>query len=91
MQGDAPKARAAYQDFLTLWKNADPGIPGLRPARRSTPLPTNFSVTSPRRLESASAMFLRDPDGLYSQRPDCRSSLITPWTFRPPCEMSTLL
>jgi tetratricopeptide (TPR) repeat protein len=27
MQGDTVKARAAYQDFLALWKNADPDIP----------------------------------------------------------------
>lgn len=26
MQGDTVKARAAYQDFLTLWKDADPDI-----------------------------------------------------------------
>jgi hypothetical protein len=27
------KARAAYQDFLTLWKDADPGIPILKQAK----------------------------------------------------------
>jgi len=33
MQGDTTKARAAYQDFLTLWKDADPGIPILKQAK----------------------------------------------------------
>jgi predicted Zn-dependent protease len=34
MQGDTAKGRAAYQDFLTLWKDADPDIPILKAAKR---------------------------------------------------------
>jgi eukaryotic-like serine/threonine-protein kinase len=33
LQGDNVKARAAYQDFLTLWKDADPDIPILIAAK----------------------------------------------------------
>ena len=33
MQGDSAKAKAAYNDFLTLWKDADPDIPILRQAK----------------------------------------------------------
>jgi len=33
LQGDNAKARATYQDFLALWKNADPDIPVLIAAR----------------------------------------------------------
>jgi hypothetical protein len=33
MQGDSPKARARYQDFLTLWKSADTNIPILVAAK----------------------------------------------------------
>jgi len=32
MQADTAKAKAAYQDFLTLWKDADPDIPILKEA-----------------------------------------------------------
>jgi len=33
MSGDTAKARAAYKDFLTLWKDADPDIPILKQAK----------------------------------------------------------
>ena len=32
-QNDAAKAKAAYQDFLTLWKDADPDIPIYKQAK----------------------------------------------------------
>jgi predicted Zn-dependent protease len=32
LQGDTAKARAAYQDFLTIWKDADPDVPILKEA-----------------------------------------------------------
>jgi eukaryotic-like serine/threonine-protein kinase len=33
LQGDSAKARTAYLDFLTFWKDADPDIPILRQAK----------------------------------------------------------
>jgi serine/threonine protein kinase len=33
LQGDILKARAAYSDFLSLWKNADPDVPVLKAAK----------------------------------------------------------
>ena len=33
MAGDTPKAKAAYQDFFNLWKDADPDIPVLKEAK----------------------------------------------------------
>jgi eukaryotic-like serine/threonine-protein kinase len=33
MSGDATKARGAYQDFLALWKDADPDVPVLKQAK----------------------------------------------------------
>src|SRR5439155_25312513 len=34
MNGDATKARQAYQDFLTLWKDADADLPMLIEAKK---------------------------------------------------------
>jgi hypothetical protein len=33
LSGDTAKAKAAYLDFLTLWKDADPDIPILKEAK----------------------------------------------------------
>ena len=33
MMGDKEAARKSYQDFLTLWKDADPDIPIYRQAK----------------------------------------------------------
>jgi hypothetical protein len=33
LSGDATKAKAAYQTFLTLWKDADADVPMLRQAK----------------------------------------------------------
>jgi eukaryotic-like serine/threonine-protein kinase len=33
MAGDTSKARTAYQDFLALWKDADPDVPILIAAK----------------------------------------------------------
>jgi tetratricopeptide (TPR) repeat protein len=33
MAGDTAKAKSAYQDFFTLWKDADPDIPILKQAK----------------------------------------------------------
>ena len=33
LQGDSAKARAAYNDFFTIWKDADPDIPILQQAK----------------------------------------------------------
>jgi hypothetical protein len=33
LSGDTIKAKGAYQDFFTLWNDADPDIPILRQTR----------------------------------------------------------
>ena len=33
LQGDTAKAKAAYQDFLMLWKDADPDVPILKQSK----------------------------------------------------------
>ena len=36
LMGDTAKAKTAYQDFLTLWKDADPDTPILKQAKPNT-------------------------------------------------------
>ena len=33
LDGDSAKAKIAYQDFLALWKDADPEVPVLKEAK----------------------------------------------------------
>jgi hypothetical protein len=33
MQGDTARAKNAYEDFITLWKDADPDVPTLKQAK----------------------------------------------------------
>jgi hypothetical protein len=33
LTGDTAKAKSAYSDLLTLWKDADPDIPAVKEAR----------------------------------------------------------
>ena len=46
LSGDKVKAKAAYQDFLTLWKDADTDIPILKRAKAEY-----VSLTSPGRAD----------------------------------------
>jgi hypothetical protein len=41
LQGDTAKAKAAYQDFLTLWKDADSDIPILKQAKAEYAKPSS--------------------------------------------------
>jgi eukaryotic-like serine/threonine-protein kinase len=33
MAGDSAKAKSAYRDFFTLWRDADPDVPILKEAK----------------------------------------------------------
>jgi hypothetical protein len=59
MQGDTPKARTAYQDFLALWKDADPDIPILQEAKAEyARLQFRYSVST---LEAKTASKIQVP------------------------------
>jgi hypothetical protein len=57
-QGDAAKAKAAYQDFLALRKDADPDIPILKEAKaRYAKLQWRFCNLPPRYSRGTSSRF----------------------------------
>ena len=48
LQGDTAKARGAYQDFLALWKDADPDVPILKEAKAEYAKLRLFSIAADR-------------------------------------------
>jgi tetratricopeptide (TPR) repeat protein len=64
MQGDTAKAKAAYEDFLTLWKEADPDIPIFIAAK------AEYASIVAGRVTSCSALHERHGDGLCRARAD---------------------
>jgi hypothetical protein len=70
MQNDTAKARAAYQHFLTLWKDADPDIPILRQAKAEYEKLTATASTS----ASVSGRETKEEDWLPSYRTFCFTS-----------------
>jgi hypothetical protein len=51
LSGDKTKAKSAYQDFLTLWKDADPDIPILKQGSKPKSSTRISDKTSPRSQE----------------------------------------
>jgi hypothetical protein len=50
MQGDTAKAKAAYNDFLTLWKDADPDFPILKQAKAAVASSAPSAAITPARI-----------------------------------------
>ena len=48
LAGDKTNARSVYQDFLTLWKDADPDIPILRQAQTEYAKLQAITLTTPK-------------------------------------------
>src|SRR5262249_43806024 len=71
LQGDIPKAKAAYQDFLTLWKDADPDIPILKQAKaeyaKLQQLIANFRSSCVRARQVGVSVLLRSQSGCVSR------------------------
>jgi hypothetical protein len=80
MSGDAVKASAAYQDFLTRWKGADPDIPILIAAKAEYATLNQFrgnpEYSVSRSVGPSEIGFV---DGLGQPGPDrCREILFAP-------------
>jgi tetratricopeptide (TPR) repeat protein len=64
-QGDTAKARAAYQDFFALWKDADPDVPLLKEAKAEYAKLQQASIPVNSRWCGAS----KNPDGSPKAEP----------------------
>jgi tetratricopeptide (TPR) repeat protein len=97
MQGDTAKAKAEYQDFLTLWKDADPDIPILTAAKAEydpgfdahTVLAMEMSLTETRlKRRPQSLNSSATPSSVlraYREWPRWRPPIHFPWSRRAFC------
>ena len=66
LSGDKTKAKVAYGDFLTLWKDADPDIPILMQAKAESPGCSSGASAHPLRWTMAPSIPTRPQPGRHS-------------------------
>jgi hypothetical protein len=70
MAGDNANARVAYQDFLTLWKDADPDVPILKQAKAEYAKLPPTAETRRASNGTSIAQIVRDTRGWHDQMAD---------------------
>ena len=61
MQGDKARARPTYQDFLTLWKDADSDVPILHPSQSGVRQIAVIAAPSPEKFKALKQMMGQRP------------------------------